>query len=301
MSSRRESALGDFLRSRRARVSPSDVGLPATTGRRRTTGLRREEVAMLAGVSIEYYTRLEQGRQHRPSRTVLEAVAEVLRLDDDEREHLFALPEVAERPARPAPRAARPQRVREEVRRLLEIVQPYPAHLLGRTGDLLAANTPGLRLLPGLTDWEPRRRNTIRYTFLHPAARALYRNWSDVAAAAVAHLRTVAGVHPDAPDLTALVGELAVRSREFAALWDRYDVRARTHGVKVFDHPEVGGMTLRYEALSVARGDGQRLIVYQAAPGSPDHDAMMLLGMGGDAVAEPTGEARPAYGRSSAG
>ncbi|WP_433679799.1 helix-turn-helix transcriptional regulator [Nocardia sp. CA-119907] len=270
--------LGDFLRSRRARVTPQEAGLPATTGRRRTAGLRREEVAMLAGLSIEYYTRLEQGKQSRPSPAVLEAVAGVLRLDEDERRHLFELGHAAG-PARAA--AARgdeaPRTVRAEVRRMLDIVRPYPAYLLSRANDLLAANDQGMRLLPGIEEWPARLRNTARYTFLHPDGRRVYGNWDEVAAATVAHLRAVAGSNPDAPDITGLIGELIVKSPEFAALWERYDVRARTNGRKCFEHPAVGRMTLSYEVFTVARDQGQRLVVYQAEPGTPDHDAMMLL------------------------
>jgi transcriptional regulator with XRE-family HTH domain len=269
----KKSDLGEFLRSRRARLSPQEVGLPATTGRRRTSGLRREEVAMLAGVSIEYYTRLEQGKQSNPSRPMLEAVAGVLRLDDDERRHLF---ELAGAPVKHAP--AQPGRtVRAEVRRLLDIVSPHPAYVLSRANDLLAANEQGLALLPGIQEWPARARNTARYTFLHPQGRQVYDNWEEVAAATVAHLRAVAGTDPDAPDVTSVIGELVVKSTEFARLWERYDVRSRTNGRKRFNHPSVGRMTLSYEVLEVARSDGHRLVVYQAEPGTPDHDAMLLL------------------------
>ncbi|GAA2317444.1 helix-turn-helix transcriptional regulator [Nonomuraea roseoviolacea subsp. roseoviolacea] len=268
--------LGEFLRARRSRIAPQEAGLPATTGRRRTPGLRREEVAMLAGVSIEYYTRLEQGKQGNPGPAVLEAIAGVLRLDEDARKHLF---ELANAPAaRPA--AVRPVRqVRAEVRRLLDIVAPHPAQVLSRANDLLAANEAGMRLLPGIEEWPAPLRNTARYTFLHPQGRSVYGNWDEVAAATVAHLRAAAGTYPDAPDVVAVVGELAVKSREFAALWERYDVGKRANGRKCFRHPAVGAMNLTYEVLTVARSDGHRLVVYQAEPGTPDHDAMLLLGM----------------------
>ncbi|MFI5682088.1 helix-turn-helix transcriptional regulator [Streptomyces cellulosae] len=268
--------LGEFLRTRRARVTPEEAGLPTTTGRRRTAGLRREEVAMLAGVSIEYYRRLEQSKQRRPGRAVLEAVARVLRLDPDERSHLFAL---AEATAAPAPAPPPDRGLRPDVLRMLGLVDPCPAYVLSRANDLLAANTRGLRLLPGIEEWPERQRNTARYTFLHPTARRLYGNWEEVAAATVAHLRAAAGTYPDAPDITGVVGELVVKSEEFAALWQRYDVRNRTNGRKNFSHPSTGTMTLSYEAYEVARTDGHRLIVYQADPGSADHDAMVLLGL----------------------
>ncbi|MEX2981283.1 helix-turn-helix transcriptional regulator [Streptomyces sp. C36] len=268
--------LGEFLRTRRARVTPEQAGLPLTTGRRRTTGLRREEVALLAGVSIEYYRRLEQGKQHRPGPAVLEAVAQVLRLDEDERRHLFELAKAPRDVTEPG--TAPPRVLRPDVLRMLEIVEPCPAYVLSRANDLLAANTRGLRLLPGIEEWPGPRRNTARYTFLHPAARGLYGNWEDVASATVAHLRAAAGRYPDAPDVTGVVGELIVKSEEFATLWQRYEVRNRTNGRKYFTHPATGTMTLSYEAYEVARTDGHRLIVYQAEPGSLDHDAMLLLG-----------------------
>ncbi|MDX3233665.1 helix-turn-helix transcriptional regulator [Streptomyces sp. ME19-01-6] len=282
--------LGEFLRSRRARVAPQEAGLPTVTGRRRTSGLRREEVAMLAGVSIEYYRRLEQGKQNRPGPAVLEAIAGVLRLDDDERAHLFAVARAAS-PARgsgaPPESAPASHTPRPDVLRMLDLVAPCPAYLLSRSNDLLAANTSGMRLLPGIEEWPARRRNTVRYTFLHPRARRLYGNWDEVAAATVAHLRSVAGAHPDAPELTALIGELTVKSEEFAALWQRYDVRSRTNGRKCFADSAVGRMDLSYEAYEVARSEGHRLIVYQAEPGSPDHDAMLLLSLT-DAPATPS-------------
>ncbi|MEV6672229.1 helix-turn-helix transcriptional regulator [Streptomyces sp. NPDC051162] len=268
--------LGDFLRSRRGRVTPQQAGLPPSAGRRRTVGLRREEVAILAGVSIEYYRRLEQGKQQRPSPAVLEAIARVLGLTEDERRHLAALG----RRGTPAP-GARPgeahRTVRDDVRRMPGIAHPYPACLLSRSSGLLVANRPGLRLFPGIEDWPEPERNTARYAFLHPTARALYENWDDVAHGVVAHLRAAVVVHPGAPDITEVVDELTAQSPEFAALWQRYDVQARTNGRKVHRHPAVGLMTLTYEAFDVARSDGQRLVVYQAPPGTPDHEAMLRL------------------------
>ncbi|MEU3778537.1 helix-turn-helix transcriptional regulator [Streptomyces sp. NPDC032472] len=270
------SGLGEFLRTRRAKVTPEQAGLPGTTGRRRTTGLRREEVALLAGVSIEYYRRLEQGKQHRPGPAVVEAVARVLRLDEDERRHLFELAR-APRDTAADPGTAPSRALRPDVLRMLDIVDPCPAYVLSRANDLLAANPRGLRLLHGIDAWPQARRNTARYTFLHPAARTLCSNWEDVAAATVAHLRAAAGRYPEAPDITSVVGELVVKSEEFAALWQRYEVRSRTNGRKHFTHPATGTMALSYEAYEVARTEGHRLIVYQAEPGTPDHDAMLLL------------------------
>lgn len=270
--------LGDFLRSRRGRVAPQEAGLPPSTGRRRTAGLRREEVAILAGVSIEYYRRLEQGKQQRPSPAVLEAIGQVLKLTDDERRHLAELSRSRTSAPVTGARTGRGSRtVREEVRRMLEIAHPYPACVLSRSSDLLAANRGAMRLFRGIEDWPEGKRNTARYAFVHPVARELYADWEDVARGVVAHLRAAVVVHPGAPDIREVVDELSARSTEFASLWQRYDVRARTNGRKVYHHPEAGRLTLTYEAFDVARSEGQRLIVYQAPPGTPDHEALLRL------------------------
>ncbi|MFI0263977.1 helix-turn-helix transcriptional regulator [Streptomyces sp. NPDC017056] len=270
--------LGDFLRSRRGRVAPQAAGLPPSAGRRRTAGLRREEVAILAGVSIEYYRRLEQGKQQRPSPAVLEAIGRVLKLTDDERRHLAELGRGrVSAPAAGARTSQTSRAVREEVRRMLSIAHPYPACVLSRSSDLLAANRGALRLFPGIEDWPEHERNTARYAFAHPFARELYADWEDVAHGVVAHLRAAVVVYPGAPDIRAIVDELSRLSTVFASLWQRYDVRARTNGRKVYRHPEVGRLTLAYEAFDVARSDGQRLVVYQAPPGTPDHEALLRL------------------------
>ncbi|MFF4952897.1 helix-turn-helix transcriptional regulator [Streptomyces chattanoogensis] len=270
--------LGRFLRARRAQIRPQDVGLPAGTGIRRTPGLRREELATLAGVSVDYYTRLERGRETRPSPAVVAALGDVLRLSADALHRLHELVALAAGQA-PAPSPGPARAVRESVRSLLETLRPSPAYVVSRTNDLLAANRPGLRLFPGITDWPPERRNITRYMFLHPMGRRLYRDWEKMAAHSAAHLRAMAGADPDIPELTQLVGELVVKSPEFARLWERYDVRARGGGQKHFQHPEVGSMCLTYEVMAIFRTDGQRLVTYQAPPGTPDHDAMLLLDM----------------------
>lgn len=268
--------LGRFLRARREGVRPADVGLPAATGSRRTPGLRREELATLAGVSIDYYTRLERGRETRPSPAVIDALARALLLDTEEHEYLRSLAAMAARRA-PRPPAPPSRSVRGTVRLLLETVRPNPAYVLSRTYDVLAANPGGALLHPGLAEWPARQRNTIRYTFLHPAARELFPDWEQKARGCVAQLRAVAGSDPDAPDLAALVGELLVKSPDFGRLWGRYEVRRAGDGQKVFRHPAVGTLTLAHEVLDVNRAGGQRLVVYLAPPGTPDHDAMLLL------------------------
>lgn len=266
------------MRSRRSRITPQQAGLPPSAGNRRTTGLRREEVAILAGVSVEYYRRLEQGKQRRPSLSVLEAIATVLELTDDEHRHLAELVQDFASPPSGQELSSRASRnVRPEVRRVLEMVLPYPACVLGRSSDVLAANAPALRLFPGIEDWPEERRNTARYAFLHPAARLLYADWDEVARGVVAHLRTADADHPEAPELRDLIAELRQRSSEFADLWKLYDVRARTNGRKMYRHPDAGRMALNYEAFDVARSEGQRLVVYQAPAGSADHDALLLL------------------------
>lgn len=271
-----QTELGRFLRARRAGIRPADVGLPPGTGTRRTPGLRREELAALAGVSIDYYTRLERGKETRPGPAVVDALAGALRLDDEERDYLRDL---ATRAAvRPARRSRRPSRaVRPSLRLLLETMRPNPAYVLGRTNDLLAANPGGLRLHHGLAAWPADRRNTIRYTFLHPFARELFPDWEQKAKRCVAHLRAVVGSDADAPDVAALIGELIVKSPDFGRLWERYEVRTIGDGQKTFRHPAVGRMTLTHEVMPVNGTDGQRLVVYMAPPGSPDHDAMVLL------------------------
>jgi transcriptional regulator with XRE-family HTH domain len=268
--------LGRFLRARRGGIRPGDVGLPAGTGTRRTPGLRREELATLAGVSIDYYTRLERGKETRPSPAVLDALASALRLNDEERDFLRELAAQAARRA-PEPRRAPSRTVRPSVKLLLDTVRPNPAYVVGRTNDLLAANPGGLRLLPGLAEWPASQRNTIRYTFLHPAALDLWPDWEQKAKGCVAQLRSIAGSDPDAPDLAALLGELIVKSPDFNRLWERYEVRSIGDGEKTFRHPTVGLMTLTHEVLNINRTEGQRMVVYMAPPGSPDHDMMSLL------------------------
>ena len=273
-----DNMLGAFLRTRRDRIRPADAGLPTGNAARRTPGLRREEVATLAGVSIDYYTRLERGRERHPSAAVLGALARVLRLDRDERQHLHALAAHASgTSARPQPVPA--SCVRETGHLLLAAVRPSPGAVLSRVNDLLAANPGGLAIFHGLEEWPAGERNVTRFLFLHPGARTLWVDWESIAIGHVAHLRAVAGENPDASDITRLVRDLRQASADFARIWDRYDVKPRTTGDKQFQHPLVGRMRLGYESLPLAGTDGQRFIVYLAEPGTPDHDAMVLLDM----------------------
>jgi transcriptional regulator with XRE-family HTH domain len=267
------SELGKFLRARREGVRPADVGLAPGVGTRRTPGLRREELATLAGVSIDYYTRLERGRETSPSPAVLDSLAAVLRLDHEERDYLRTL--TSARARQPARGSA--SKVRPTLGLLLDSARPNPAYVIGRTNDMLAANPGGLALMPGMADWPASQRNTIRYTFLHPGAHDLWPDWERKARACVAQLRAVAGGDPDAPDLAALLGELLVKSQDFGRMWERYEVRRIGDGRKLWRHPAVGEMTLSYEVLDINRTDGQRMVIYMAQPGTPDHDAMVLL------------------------
>lgn len=274
-------ALAEFLRIRRGLIGPADVGLPGGLGARRTPGLRREELAALAGVSVDYYTRIEQGRETAPSDAVLGALARALRLTDDEHAHLLAL---ADRAAGRTPRRrpAEPRPVRPGLRLLLESVRPSPAYVLDEVNDVLVANPEGLALMPGLGDWPPGQRNTIRYTFLHPAARTIFADWNRVARNSVAHLHTA---ELTAPERTAaLVAELSTASGEFATLWRRHEVWVKRGGETAFRHPVIGPLSLTNEVLSAA-GDGPRILVYQAAPGTAEHDALVLLAMTTEDVA----------------
>lgn len=273
----RSNELAEFLRARRGRLRPADVGLPSGSGLRRTPGLRREELAALAGLSIDYYIRLEQGKESNPSGPILDGLARALRLNEEEHAHLYAL--ANHTAGRTAPRRAPARRtVRPGIRQLLDTVRPCPAYVLSRTSDVLAANPEGLALFAGIADWPAERRNTIRYTFLHPAAKDVLADWDKAAASTAAHLRSLVAAEPDAPDLSALIDELGSASPEFAELWRRHDVRQRRGDQKSFHHPLVGDVTLTYEVLRLDT-DGQRMTIYQAAPGSADHDAMALLSL----------------------
>ncbi|MFF1695315.1 helix-turn-helix transcriptional regulator [Streptomyces sp. NPDC058257] len=268
--------LGRFLRARRTQTSPDSLGLTTGPGVRRTPGLRREELATLSGVSIDYYARLERGKETRPSPEVVDALARALRLGDDEHQHLRELAARAARTA-PEPPSAPSRTVRPHIKLLLETLRPNPAYVLSRSMDLLAWNPGGLALYAGIADWPAKQRNLARYLFLHPAARDVFGDWDNQIRGCVARLRALAGTDPDAPDLASLVGELLLKSPDFAGLWERYDVTGRKYTTKTFHHPTVGDLTLGVQAMQLEGTPGQRLGVYLAEPGTPDHDAMLLL------------------------
>ncbi|WP_327381372.1 MmyB family transcriptional regulator [Streptomyces sp. NBC_01207] len=278
--------LAGFLRTRRSRVDPGAVGIP-TDSRRRVAGLRREEVAHLSGVSVDYYVRLEQGRATQPSEQVLDALAGVLDLDETERGHLHRLARQRRRrtkaPGNGVPPAGGRGRLRPEVLRVLDLVADAPALIMDHCLDVLAGNRlAGLlygRSVPGL--------NTARHIFLEEAERGLYADWETCTLDVVGHLRLAAGQHPDDPRLASLIGELAMGSERFRRLWARADVRARTHGRKAYRHPLVGLLELHQENFALPGESGMELLVLSAPPGSPAEDGLRLLaGLGADSGAE---------------
>jgi transcriptional regulator with XRE-family HTH domain len=271
----RSSEIREFLRTRRARITPEQAGLSPHGGPRRVPGLRREEVAQLAGVSVDYYIRLERGRTQGVSESVLEAVARALQLDDAERAHLFDLTQpTTARTRRKRPLA--PQRVHPVLYRTLDSLS-VPAVVQGRRTDVLAANRLAYALY---TDFEarPRReRNFARFVFLDEAARTLYADWDQVAGDCLAALRLYAGRHPDDPQLAELIGELSLHSDTFRRLWADHDVRAHASGVKRLHHPLVGDLTLDYVALAVEDDPDQTLVIYTPEPASPSAEALSIL------------------------
>ena len=269
--------LGEFLRKCRAGTTPEAAGLPGYAGQagRRVHGLRREEVAQLAGVSVDYYTRLEQGRHTSPSEAVLDALGRVFQLDAAARAHLADLAHPARHRAEPA--AA--QRVRPAMQQMIASMTDHPAFIVGRRTDVLAANTLARALLTDWTRLPPRHRNYTRWVFLDPGARAAFRDWPAVAAEVVGTLRLYAGRFPDDPRLGELVGELAIKSPDFRTWWNGHTVHERTHGTKHMSHPAVGEITIRYEALALPGDEDQTLFVYTTDPGSPSHDNLRLLAL----------------------
>jgi transcriptional regulator with XRE-family HTH domain len=289
----RHSELGEFLRSRRARLRLEDVGLTDFGDRRRVPGLRREEIAQLAGVSVGYYTRLEQGQSPNASNAVLDAVARVLRLNDEEWVHLQHL--TREKPK--ARRRPRPEQVRRAVRQMIQSFTGIPALVVGRRTDVLAWNRMAHGLLAGHLDFEAPNHsvtqpNLARLAFLDPHTRELYVDWKRKARDIVAYLRVSAARWPDDLKLTELVGELSVHSPEFAALWSLHPVRTCAHNTREYRHPLVGAVTLSDEMLELPGDEGQRVIVLNAEPDSASEAALKLLGGVAVSARSSTQEAR---------
>jgi transcriptional regulator with XRE-family HTH domain len=262
-------ALGAYLRARRALVRPEDVGLPGS-GRRRVPGLRREELAMLAGISSDYYLRLEQGRNQHPSAQVIDALARALRLDEPATAYLHAISQ--------PPRPGRRRRVRERPSRSVELLiaslPDMPAFIQGRHLDVLAANAMASALAPTILTPGV---NLVRATFMDPAVRELRGDWESLARGVVARLRGLVGADVDNPRLAELVDELSASSEDFRRLWARHDVDLPAIPSRTFRHPVVGPMQLMVETLAITDAEGQFLVVNHAEPGSPSELALTRL------------------------
>jgi transcriptional regulator with XRE-family HTH domain len=287
----------DFLVSRRARITPEQAGLPAYGGNRRVAGLRREEVALLAGVSIDYYVRLERGRAAGASDSVLEGIARALQLDEAERAHLFDLARAAAPSAPHAPRRPASQQVRPSVRRILDSMTTTPAYVRNARLDILAANRLGAALFSPVLRGPAQPPNNARFLFLDPAAREFYQDWERQAQDVVATLRTEAGRSPHDKGLSNLIGELSTRSEHFRTWWAAHNVRFHRTGTKRFHHPAVGDLTLTFEALDLAADAGLRISAYSAEPGTQSDDALKLLATWAATLDQAAGQAAPATDR----
>ena len=266
----------DFLTSRRGRISPEQAGLPTFGGHRRVPGLRREEAALLAGVSIDYYTRLERGNLSGVSDGVLESLSRALQLDEAEQAHLFDLA----RAATGGPRARRrptQERIRPTVQRLLDAMTGAPAYVRNGRLDILAANPLGRALYAPVFDSPGRPANTARFAFLNPKSPDFYTDWDRVAGDAVAILRASAGANPYDRALTDLIGELSTRSEDFRTRWAAHNVKFHRTGLKRLHHPVVGDLELAFESLDLSADPGLRVTTYTAEPGSVSADGLTLL------------------------
>lgn len=264
--------LGEFLKARRAELTPRSVGLPDSGTPRRVPGLRREEVAQLVAISTDYYTRVEQCRI-QASAPVLAAIARVPHLDDEQREYLFEL--AGKENVRPRRRAV--QKVQPQLRRLLDDLTATPAIVLGRRMDILAWNPLAAALVTDFAGIPEKRRNYIRLLFTDPAMRALYPDWETVARTCVTQLRMEAARHPDDPRLTALVGELSVQDADFRQWWAAHQVATRSVGTKALNHPVAGELTLEWDTLTCTTDPDQQLVIWTAEPGTPSHEGLRFL------------------------
>ncbi|ORB24976.1 helix-turn-helix transcriptional regulator [Mycolicibacterium parafortuitum] len=260
--------LGEFLRARRAQVTPAEVDLPSV-GQRRVSGLRREEVALLAGLSVDYYTRLEQGRERHPSAQVVDALAAALRLPEDGREHLFRLAALS-----PRVHTAAAAHVDPALLQLMSMWPHHPAIVYSRAYDVLASN----QIADAMFSWWEHSTNLLHVVFTDPAARSFYADWAAVAEDAVAGFRHGYGQAPNDPRIRAVLAEVLEASPEFADLWTRHDARRKSLQSKRFRHPRVGEMTLTMQTFDVRSSPGQELVVYHAEAGSTSAEALSLLG-----------------------
>ncbi|MCP2294488.1 Helix-turn-helix domain-containing protein [Nocardia amikacinitolerans] len=265
--------LGGFLKARRAELSPEEVGLSVhSAAARRVAGLRREEVADLAAISHDYYTRIEQGRL-APSEPVLEALVRVLRLDDAQRDYAENLARRFDR--RPAKRGQKS--VRPQLQRLLDQLTETPALVFGRYLDILAWNHLAAALITDFGQMTPRQRNYVRMVFTDPAMRTLYDDWESVARTCVAILRMDAATNPTDPQLTALVGELSIADEQFRQWWAARNVARQEFGSKTLHHPDVGEMTLNWDTFSSTSDSEQQLVLWSAEPGTTSHEKLRIL------------------------
>jgi transcriptional regulator with XRE-family HTH domain len=269
----------EFLTTRRARLTPDQAGLPQFGGRRRVPGLRREEVALLAGMSTEYYVRLERGNATGVSESILDGISRALQLDAAEHKHLCHLVRTANEGAhtRRQRKSTRQQQVRPGVQQTIDAMTSLPVIVQNGRLDVVAANRLGLALFAPMFETHERSGNFARFLFLDPRAVDFYRDWSDSAEQLVALLRSEAGRAPYDRALTDLVGELSTRSDEFRTLWASHDVRDHETGKKRIHHPIVGDLDLTYEALEVTSTRGLALVAFTAQPGTPSHDGLQLL------------------------
>jgi len=281
------SEIREFLTSRRAKITPEQAGL-AAYGSRRVPGLRREEVAVLAGVSVPYYTRLERGDMHGVSDSVLDALSRALELDDAEREHLFNLAHAA-RPSLSPPRRRRTanQQIRPSVQHILDAVTGAAAFVRNDRLDILAANALGHALYSQMFARQGRPANTARFIFLEPRSREFYPDWNKAAIDTVAVLRASAGRNAYDRGLSDLVGELSTQSEEFRTRWALHNVRQHITGIKHFHHPVVGEISLTYDRLDLVADPGLTIFTYTAEPGSRDEESLRLLGSWATAQEEP--------------
>ncbi len=270
-----KSDVRDFFVTRRAKISPEQANLP-THGTRRVPGLRREEVAALAGVSVDYYNRLERGNLSGVSEAILESVANALQLDEAERLHLYRLAQAAKPVPRARPTTSRPK-LSPSIQRVLDGMTGVAAIVRNGRMDLLAANMLGRALYSPAYDAEPETPNLARFAFMNPAARELYPDWDGAANVAVALLRTEAGRTPGNAALTALVGELSTQSEEFRQRWAMHNVRTHYNGTKTFHHPEVGDLVLAYDLMEFPGSAGLSLTAYTAEPATKSADNLALL------------------------
>ncbi|MBK0868890.1 helix-turn-helix domain-containing protein [Saccharopolyspora sp. HNM0986] len=265
----------EFLSSRRARITPEQAGLPAYGGKRRVKGLRREEVAMLAGVSVDYYVRMERGNLSGASEPVLDALARALQLDEAERDHLFALARASGQS--PKRRRASPTSVRPTVQHVLDAITEAPAWVRNARHDIVAMNRLARALYSPVLEDPRRPANTTRFVYLNPAARDFFVDWDLIANDGAAMLRLEAGRNPHDKELIELVGELSTRSEVFRQRWASHDVQFHRSGQKRLHHPVVGQLDLDYESMELPSEPGLTLNVYTTPPDTPTADALKML------------------------